>query len=65
MPEFHIEPCHNQAAAMNYCGKDKTKVDGPWEYGELKFAGGDKKSFQGKEWIDKTKEEIEFAVMEG
>lgn len=42
-PEFHVEPCHNQNAANNYCGKPETRVEGPWEFGELKAAGGDKK----------------------
>ena len=53
MPEFHVEPCYNQNAANNYCGKEETRLEGPWEFGDLKKVGGDKKSLD-PAWKNKT-----------
>lgn len=31
---MHIEKCKDFQAAKDYCGKEETRVDGPWEFGE-------------------------------
>lgn len=30
----HVEYCHNELSSERYCGKDETRVRGPWTYGE-------------------------------
>lgn len=32
-PRAHIEPARSFTALMRYCGKEETRVEGPWEFG--------------------------------
>jgi len=35
----HLEACRNWAKAVAYCKKEETRVEGPWEFGELPRPG--------------------------
>lgn len=41
---MHCEITKNRNASINYCSKPETRVDGPWEFGEIPDHGGDHKS---------------------
>jgi hypothetical protein len=33
LPGCHAEPARDMAAAIKYCSKEETRIEGPWEYG--------------------------------
>jgi hypothetical protein len=33
LPAFHLEKCRNSKEALAYCGKEDTRVEGPWSMG--------------------------------
>lgn len=53
----HLEECRKVQASMRYSMKEKTRVDGPWEFGDKpKGSGGDHKSLKAKDIKDLTQE---------
>lgn len=54
--EAHWEIAKDANKARNYCKKEESRVEGPWEFGEFKKRGGDHKSLNYKE-ADKLWEE--------
>lgn len=33
LPRCHAEPVKDMSAAIKYCSKEETRIEGPWEYG--------------------------------
>lgn len=40
LPQSHIEHCKSPEAAIKYCKKAESRVDGPWEHGTYKNGNG-------------------------
>ena len=38
-PTAHIEPANSPIDSINYCTKEHTRVDGPWEEGQRPIFG--------------------------
>ena len=58
-PVSHIELCKNPKGALEYCLKEDTRIDGPWEFGEptKKMAGKTQKINKLKDLIPLSLEE--------
>ena len=39
-PRAHIEPTKNLQASINYCKKAESRIDGPWEIGDVPVGSG-------------------------
>ncbi|QLM02663.1 satellite replication initiator protein [Parsley severe stunt alphasatellite 2.2] len=60
IPGAHLELCKGTVEEnMNYCNKEDTRVDGPWEYGELLKRGSNKRKV-----MDRYEEDPETMKME-
>lgn len=54
----HVEFCNNVFKSINYCRKAKTKIAGPWEYGENPIGQGHRSDFD--EIIKMAKEQKSY-----
>lgn len=61
---INVRSCLNLAACKNYVNKEKTRVEGPWHFGEMKMKGGDHKSIDPAILL-KNKDEIKTMLLEG
>lgn len=46
--ECHIQPVKKDNGASNYCLKEDTRVEGPYEFGQKAKHGGDHKTVNAK-----------------
>ncbi|QJQ82548.1 replication initiator protein [Pea necrotic yellow dwarf alphasatellite 6] len=60
IPGAHLELCKGSIEDnINYCGKDESRIDGPWEYGEVLKRGSNKRKV-----MDRYEEDPEAMKME-
>lgn len=56
MPGVHITPIVKDNGVKEYCMKNDTRVDGPWEFGVRRTMGGDRRSLNARELISMSEE---------
>lgn len=47
-----ITPIKKDNGTREYCMKDDTRIAGPWEFGEYKKQGGDRKTLSAEDLIN-------------